>query len=104
MSSPKPLLPHPTVQHVGADLELDLCSATKDLALPLSEPVRGRNGELMNEIVVPRGAMVLAHLQGSNSNKALWGEDALEWKPERWLAPLPDALTTAHIPGVYSNL
>lgn len=32
-----------------------------------------------------------------------WGEDALEWKPERWLKPLPRAVEDAWIPGIYSN-
>lgn len=40
----------------------------------------------------------------ANRNKALWGEDADEWKPERWLLPLPKTLEDAHIPGVYSHL
>ena len=79
-------------------------SATKEVVLPLSEPVRGRNGETIHEIVMPRGTFVRAHLQASNSNKALWGEDADEWKPERWLAPLPAVLEDARLPGVYSNL
>ena len=32
------------------------------------------------------------------------GEDADEWKPERWLKPLPAVLEEARLPGVYSNL
>ena len=44
------------------------------------------------------------HYQASNVNKVLWGEDANEWKPERWLSPLPVSVTDAKIPGVYSNL
>ena len=72
--------------------------------LPFSEPIRGRDGTLMNEVVVNRGVSVFAHFQASNSNKALWGEDADEWKPERWLKPFPSVLEEAHIPGVYSNL
>ena len=36
--------------------------------------------------------------------KELWGEDADEWKPERWLSPLPDAALNASIPGVFPNL
>ena len=79
-------------------------SATREVVLPFHEPVRGRDGKLMTEVVIPRGAVVLAHFQASNVNKALWGEDAHEWKPERWLQPLPRSVEDAHIPGIYSNL
>ncbi|KAI0927616.1 hypothetical protein AcV5_008103 [Taiwanofungus camphoratus] len=76
----------------------------KDMVLPLSEPVRGLDGQLMHEIFVPKGTQVWIGIQGSNVNGALWGKDALHWKPERWLAPLPKAVNDAHIPGVYANL
>ncbi len=72
--------------------------------MPLSKPIRGVDGSLMNEILVPRGTLVITANWASNTNKELWGEDADEWKPERWLSPLPDALKEARIPGVYSNL
>nr|VWO98257.1 Putative tyrosine-protein kinase AmsA (EC (Amylovoran biosynthesis membrane-associated protein AmsA) [Ganoderma boninense] len=78
--------------------------AAKDMVLPLATPVRGNDGRVLHEIVVPEGTGVLVHYQGSNSAPELWGDDAHEWKPERWLAPLPQALEDARIPGVYSNL
>ncbi|KAL6306629.1 cytochrome P450 monooxygenase [Sparassis latifolia] len=78
--------------------------ARKDIILPFSQPIRGKNGQLMSEILVPNGTQIFLGITGSNLNKALWGEDALEWKPKRWLSPLPDAVTDAHIPGVYSHL
>ena len=76
----------------------------RDTVLPLSQPVRGRDGKELSEIVVPRGTALMVHLQASNANKELWGEDAEEWKPERWLAPLPVAVEGARIPGVYAHL
>ncbi|KAH9949926.1 cytochrome P450 monooxygenase [Amylocystis lapponica] len=76
----------------------------KDIVMPLSEPIRGRDGKLMHEIPIPKDTQVFIGVLGSNCNKALWGEDALEWKPERWLSPLPQAVTDARIPGVYSSL
>ncbi|OCH94337.1 cytochrome P450 [Obba rivulosa] len=78
--------------------------ATKDIMMPLSEPVRGVNGTMMHEILVPEGTTIQVGIMGSNWNKAIWGEDAMEWRPERWLSPLPSAVEEAKIPGVYSNL
>ena len=79
-------------------------SAAKDMSLPLSIPVRGRDGSMITEVPITRGTNVLVHLQASNFNKALWGEDTAEWRPERWLSQLPKELEEARIPGVYSNL
>ena len=59
---------------------------------------------MIESIPVGKGMRVLTDLEASNCNKELWGEDAYEWKPERWLKPLPSALEEAHIPGVYSHL
>ena len=79
-------------------------SAAKDTVIPLSQPVRGRDGREITEVIVPRGTFVQMHYWASNNDKAIWGEDAREWKPERWLAPLPAAVEYARIPGVYGNL
>lgn len=59
---------------------------------------------MLSEIPVPKGTVVQIGVQGSNMNKALWGKDALEWKPERWINGLPAAVEEAKIPGVYSHL
>ena len=74
------------------------------MLLPLSDPVRATDGQLLSEIPVPKGTSLLVSIQSCNRNKALWGDDALEWRPERWLEPLPDTLVDAHVPGIYSNL
>ena len=81
-----------------------VCSATKDAVVPLSKPIYCTDGTRMDEIAVPKGTQVMVGMLGCNTSKALWGEDACEWKPERWLNPLPAQVTAAHIPGVYSNL
>ena len=78
--------------------------ASKENILPLSHPVRGTDGREFTELIIPRGMLVLTHYQASNVNEELWGEDAKEWKPERWLSPLPTALEDARIPGVYAHL
>lgn len=72
--------------------------------MPLSEPIRGRDGKMISEVPIPKGTEIIVGTIGINCSKALWGEDASEWRPERWLSPLPDALSKARVPGVYSNL
>ena len=58
----------------------------------------------MDAIPVTKGSQYLVGFTGCNQSKSLWGEDALEWKPERWLKPLPDEVIQARVPGVYSNM
>ena len=76
----------------------------EDVILPLHEPVRGTYGHDIGEIVVPKGTSFVCNLRACNTNKAIWGEDADEWKPERWLQPLPKTVEDARIPGIYSHL
>ena len=76
----------------------------QDVVLPLAQPVRGVDGTMMHEIFVPKDTSVNVGLLASNRNKAIWGEDAEEWKPERWLSPLPAKVTDSHVPSVYSHL
>lgn len=78
-------------------------SAAEDSVISLSTPITGADGKPLSEIVVPKGTEIIMHFQGCNRNKAIWGEDALEWKPERWAA-LPLTVVEARIPGVMSNL
>ena len=59
---------------------------------------------MIHELVIPKDTTVCIGVLSSNTNKTIWGEDAMEWKPERWLSPLPESVTDAKIPGVYSNL
>ncbi|KAI9069463.1 cytochrome P450 [Trametes sanguinea] len=77
---------------------------TKDSVLPLSAPITGIDGSPIHSVPLKKGMYVLVNITGSNCNKELWGEDAYEWRPERWLEPLPSAVEEAHVPGVYSHL
>ncbi|KAK7684461.1 hypothetical protein QCA50_012408 [Cerrena zonata] len=76
----------------------------KDTVMPLYRPIQGINGQTMSEIHVPKATTIIIGIRASNLNRSIWGDDVREWKPERWLKPLPEAVTDAHIPGVYSNL
>ncbi|KAK7452176.1 hypothetical protein VKT23_012279 [Stygiomarasmius scandens] len=78
--------------------------AKQDVVLPLSKPVTGVDGTLISEVHVPRNTSIMISIINSNRNPEIWGPDALEWKPERWLSSLPNDVVEAHIPGVYSHL
>ncbi|KAF5327121.1 hypothetical protein D9619_004725 [Psilocybe cf. subviscida] len=77
---------------------------THDVMLPLSSPVKGLNGEYIHEIPVPKNTPVIVSLIAANRSQEIWGSDADEWKPERWLSPLPESVVNAHLPGIYSHL
>ncbi|KAI0737376.1 cytochrome P450 [Daedaleopsis nitida] len=76
----------------------------RDTVLPLAEPIRGIDGTVITEIVIAEGTFLLCNLRLCNTNEAVWGEDAQEWKPERWLQPLPRTVEEANVPGIYANL
>ncbi|EJF61783.1 cytochrome P450, partial [Dichomitus squalens LYAD-421 SS1] len=90
--------------HLYAPVGRLVCHAAKDVMLPLFKPVRDKNGRMLDAVPVPKGTAIILDLQGSNYNKELWSEDAHEWRPERWLSPLPAALDEARLPAVYSNI
>lgn len=72
--------------------------------MPLSSPIRGKDGNMISEIFVPAGSAICIALRACNTNREIWGDDAYEWKPERWLGPLPDSVTNADMPGILPNL
>ncbi|KAF5351555.1 hypothetical protein D9758_007246 [Tetrapyrgos nigripes] len=78
--------------------------ARRDTILPLSKPIRGMDNTQMTEIAIPKNTNIMISILNCNRNPDIWGKDALEWKPERWLQPLPQSVQDAKIPGVYSPL
>ncbi|KAK1217294.1 hypothetical protein PQX77_020032 [Marasmius sp. AFHP31] len=78
--------------------------STQTAIVPLSTPVRCTDGSVINEITLPADTKVLIDIVNANRNPDLWGPDALEWKPERWLSSLPSNLAEAKVPGIYSHL
>ncbi|KAF8497510.1 cytochrome P450 [Russula emetica] len=74
---------------------------TKDTVVPLSEPFIDRHGVKRHELRVREGDMIVIPILAIHRLKSLWGEDADEFKPERWEA-IPEAVKA--IPGVFGNL
>ncbi|OJT05109.1 Cytochrome P450 72A14 [Trametes pubescens] len=75
--------------------------AKKDDVIPLSEPVTDRYGKVHHEIRIAKGNKVIIPILAAHRSKEIWGEDALEFKPERWTQPLA---ATSTLPGVWGHL
>ena len=93
------------VQLLIAALSHLLPSALKDVILPLGTPCKSADGlQEVDHIPIRKGQNLIIAFGAVNRLKSVWGEDACEWKPERWLKPLPSSVTDARIAGVYSSL
>ena len=89
----------------GLTFQGDAGSEIRNYFLGDLVPVGALRAGKLPALPVPKGTTLLVGIYSSNRNPALWGADAREWKPGRWLdGKLPDAVTEARIPGVYSNL
>jgi len=56
-----------------------------DDVIPFSRPVTTASGETVNSIAVGAGQAVTIPIAALNRSTIVWGADALEFKPERWL-------------------
>ncbi|KAJ7302444.1 cytochrome P450 [Mycena albidolilacea] len=75
---------------------------TKDVVVPLTHPIRSTTtGEEINEMLIEQGTAVYLGLAAANRSTAVWGPDASEFKPERWLNRTQ---TESKLPGAYSGM
>lgn len=71
----------------------------------LSKPVIGVDGAPIDSIFIPVQSTVIIGIAASNTDRDVWGDDAHEWKPERWLVKEPcQANTEPRVPGVYNGM
>ncbi|KAI0688229.1 cytochrome P450 [Cytidiella melzeri] len=75
-------------------------SAMKDDVIPCSTPYTDKDGVQRDHVRVKKHDVVAIPILALSRYKPYWGEDAKEFKPERW-EHLPDAV--ASIPGVFGN-
>ncbi|GMK59047.1 hypothetical protein CspeluHIS016_0700620 [Cutaneotrichosporon spelunceum] len=67
--------------------------------LPLSRPVQGRDGKMIDSVTIDKGTEVVLLIGNVNRDPAIWGPDADEFNPDRYDRP-----ALASVPGVYGNL
>ena len=69
--------------------------------LPLKYPVNTSDGP-QTSIFVPKGTIVGLGIYGVNRDKDVWGPDAEQFNPERWLNG--KAANAEGSPGIYSHM
>ncbi|KAJ3709680.1 cytochrome P450 [Lentinula raphanica] len=60
-------------------------TANEDDVIPLSKPIIGTTGRTIMEIPVPRGTNIVVSPSAYNRNPAIFGKDASEFNPDRWI-------------------
>ncbi|KAF8548313.1 cytochrome P450 [Imleria badia] len=59
--------------------------AAEDDIIPFSEPVRTKSGQLVDNLSITKGTVVTIPLASVNRSTVIWGDDAKDFKPSRWL-------------------
>ncbi|KAH7327579.1 cytochrome P450 [Rhizoctonia solani] len=79
--------------------------AQKDCVLPLQCPIKSKDGKtIITQVPINKGTHIYLSILAANRDKQIWGEDADEFKPSRWLEQLPSAVRESKNPGVYSYM
>ncbi|KAG9018779.1 hypothetical protein FRB90_009783 [Tulasnella sp. 427] len=78
-------------------------SAEKDDIIPVSTPYKDRNGVERMEFRIGAKEQILIPIGSLNRDKAIWGEDANEFKPERWIEGNTHP-RSAEVPGVFAGV
>ncbi|KAJ6456998.1 cytochrome P450 [Mycena vitilis] len=75
--------------------------AMEDDVLPLSKPYIDTAGNAHDSLLIPKGQIIHMPILAVNTDPEIWGEDAAEFRPERW-EKVPAA--ASGIPSVWANL
>lgn len=89
------------VLRTDAVVQASIRTAQRDTVIKLATPVRGRDGNMITEVLMRRGDSAFIPMQVMNWDPEVWGPDSLEFNPDRFLRPGIPAKT---VPGVYGNI
>lgn len=74
-------------------------SAVKERAIPYLPS----EDQPLSSVTIPVGTTLFVGIAGSNRLESVWGPDAKEWKPRRWLSDDPK-ISSARLPGIYAGM
>ncbi|KAJ7264791.1 cytochrome P450 [Mycena rebaudengoi] len=77
--------------------------ALEATSLPLTYGLTTTSGEKITELPIPKGQVIYLAIGSYNRLESIWGPNAHEFKPSRWLDGIPYTADAPHI-GPYSNL
>ncbi|KAF7369399.1 hypothetical protein MVEN_00268900 [Mycena venus] len=75
--------------------------ATEDDIMPLSKPYIDKEGKSHDSLTIPKGQIIHIPILAINTDREIWGQDATEFRPERW-EKIPHS--ASGIPGIWANL
>ncbi|KAH9173529.1 cytochrome P450 [Lactarius sanguifluus] len=78
--------------------------ASRDDILPLAFPITTKSGKQITSIPIEKGTPIDISLVVYNRLPDVWGEDADEWNPERFLDPLRGFKEASSNIGVFGSL
>ncbi|KAG1723804.1 cytochrome P450 [Suillus lakei] len=81
---------------------------TEAALIPLQFPVRSASGKEINAVPIAKNQKLIMSIIAANHNQAVWGKDASEWKPDRWLESsqgvTPWDKDAVRYSGIYSSM
>ncbi|KAG9077261.1 hypothetical protein FRC06_009007, partial [Ceratobasidium sp. 370] len=75
--------------------------AAQEVHIPTSRAFKDRTGTERTSVLIQKGDLIVLPILAMNRNKGIWGEDSMEFRPERW-DDLPQAAKM--MPGVWGHL
>jgi cytochrome P450 len=63
----------------------------------------GTDGQIITEVPIAANQNVHIGIAAANRDPQIWGNDAHEWKPDRWANGIPKAAADAHLPSIYAG-
>ncbi|KAJ7752918.1 cytochrome P450 [Mycena metata] len=80
-----------------------LRGAARDEVLPLSKPIVTLSGKTITELPIPKNQILVTSIAGYNRNTDVFGQDAQQFNPERWLDGTVKPAANVGI-GMFANL